>query len=78
MRLLELRHGRKILLLVAAALVAVPTDAFGCWNRCVQTYGYYREMYGTWWELDHCTESWADGANSSTTTCYYRRYFDIE
>lgn len=70
---------KQILVLAGVAVLAVPVDAFGCWNLCVQTYGYYREMYGTWWELDHCTQSWPDDVEDGPlTTCYYRRYFNLE
>lgn len=70
------RTRRTIVLLAGAAVLALPSNAFACWNLCVQTNGYYRYMYQTWWELSYCTESWADGASSSTTTCYYQRYFE--
>ena len=67
------RGLKRIVLIAGAAVLAVPADAFACWNLCVQEAGYYRQMYGAWWELDHCTQSWADGASGPTTTCYYSR-----
>lgn len=69
---------KPVLVLAGAAVLALPADAFGCWNLCVQTTGYYREMYGTTWELNHCVQSWPDGASSPSTTRYYRRFIDIE
>lgn len=75
---LRSRRAKPIVLLVGVALLALPADASGCWNECVQTHGYYREMYGAWWELNHCVQSWPDGASSPSTTCYYRRLADME
>lgn len=64
---------KRILLLTGLTVLIVPADAFGCWDLCVSTTGYYRDMYGSTWELDHCVQSWPDGSNSPKTTCYYRR-----
>lgn len=69
---------KPFVVLAGVAVLALPADAFGCWSLCVETRGYYRYMYGTWWELDHCVQSWPDGASSPSTTCYYQRYFEME
>lgn len=75
MKLLPFRGlGIKGILLLVAALVAVPADAFACWYEC-QSLVY---MYGDWWELDHCVQSWPDNQSYPSTTCYYRRVVEPE
>jgi hypothetical protein len=64
----------RIAVLAVLAAVAIPTKAFACWSLCVQTYGYYTQINGSTHYLDHCVQSWPDGANAPITTCYYAPY----
>lgn len=59
----------------ALAALAIPSQAFACWSTCVGTFGYYSNIGGSTFFLDHCTESWPDGSSGSHITCYYRRLY---
>lgn len=70
---------RPILCLFAGVgVLALPGEAFGCWYKCVQAHGFTRYMYGGWWELVYCQESWPEGASGPVATCYYKRFEDFE
>jgi hypothetical protein len=72
------RLRRILCLLAGAGVLALPGQAFGCWNDCVNTYGLTRYMYDAWWEMVYCIQTYPDGASAPQTTCYYQRFEEFE
>lgn len=66
---------RKLLFVAVAAVAVLPANAFACWDVCVSTFGSVDYMYGSYWELDHCTRTYTSGSSEPHTTCYYRRIY---
>jgi hypothetical protein len=65
---LRFKRYRALAIGAAVAAAAVPTQAFACWEKCVAAHGTFKQFYGSWYRLDHCVETWPDGATAPRTS----------